>query len=103
MLTAALAGMMDKTTDPLNPVVYFGSNPDAFQSAKWEFVGLSRTKRQMTLTIPNAVVSKPGAINLGTPGQFAMVPVTLRALIDPTQTDKRKNLAYFTIAQNAVS
>jgi hypothetical protein len=101
-LTLYLDGTQDNS-DVNNPKVYFGSNPPTLQTARWDFVGLGKTKRQITLTILNGVAVKPKSMTVGAGGKWWEMPITVRALIDSTQPDKTKNLAYFTIGALATS
>lgn len=83
--------------------LFGGSEPAALTEAEWRFVGRSRTGLEITLVVRKGICVPSGAFTSGAPGEFAGVPVTVRALQDTTITDKSRDMVYFRIAKKSYS
>lgn len=102
VLALALNADMD-TSDPDIFRAYMGSAPDAYTEAEWRFVAQSTGGLLMTLVIRRGIAFSSGDISWGTPGSYAEVPVTVRALQDTTITNTKRDLIYWEIEQRDFS
>lgn len=101
-LALFLHGQIDRTV-PGQVKVYQGSNPGSFEEAMWQFVGRGRTGRVITYTVLRGIVIPTGSFKPGTPGAYADLGITVRALQDTTVANTGRDLAYWTINSAASS
>lgn len=101
-----LALALNADTDTSNPNLfrgYVGSQPKAYSEAEWRFVATSTGGLIMTLVIRRGIAFASGDISFGAAGQYAEVPITVRALKDDTITNKERDLMYWEISQRTFS
>jgi hypothetical protein len=83
--------------------LYMGSNPDELASAEWRFVGQTRDGRTITLVIREGSCYSNGDLTSGSAGDYAPLPVIVKAQQDTTVTNTKRNLAYFIIDKKSYS
>lgn len=94
--TLSIAYNLEKDTSATDQVFSFmGSNPGALPEAEWRFTGQSVDGRGFTLVIRKGILVPNGDTTLGTPGSYAEVPCTLRALQDTSITNTKRDIGYF--------
>ena len=102
VMALAMNGRLD-TSDPNKTYIFFGSNPQQLAEAEWRFVGQTTDKRAFTVVIRRGIVVPTGSYAFGTPGQYTMIPVTLRALQNTAVSDTERDLAYLMIDKRSFS
>jgi len=91
------------TSDPNFIYAFGGSNPNALALAEWRFVSQGRDGLGITLVIRDAICVPNGDWTSGAPGDYANVPVTVRALQDDTISDSKRDLFYLIIDKKPLS
>jgi hypothetical protein len=101
-LALFLNGEWDKS-NPNKHYIYMGSNPPELESAEWRFVAQSRSGLVITLVIREGACYGAGDWTSGGAGDYAALPVIVKAQQDTTITDTKRDLAYFMIDKKAYS
>jgi hypothetical protein len=100
----ALALNLDKDESDANKnYLFMGSAPNSLPEAEWRLVGRDVGGRSFTLVIRRGIVVPTGEITLGAAGNYAQVPISLRALQDTTITNTKRDIGYFMIDKRTFS
>ena len=83
--------------------IYMGSNPQELESAEWRFVAQSRSGLTITLVIREGACYSAGDWTSGGAGDYAMLPVVVKAQQDTSITNTKRDLAYFMIDKKVYS
>ncbi len=85
-------------TDPDLDNVFLGTEPAEPLELTWWFISELNDGRPIQFCVRVGIIQKPEDLPTGT-GEFAGMPVTLRALADENICDKQRNLAYWCVGK----
>jgi hypothetical protein len=91
------------TSDATYDYAFIGSDPNSLAEHTWVFVNQSIYGLQMELWIREGICMANGSWTHGTPGDLSNVPCSIRATIDGTITNERRDLGYFKIQKRSFS
>lgn len=97
LIGLALNGELD-TSDADADVVFMGTEPPEPLELTWWFISELNDGRPIQFCVRAGIIQKPEDLPTGT-GEFAGMPVTLRALADEEICDKQRNLAYWCVGK----
>jgi hypothetical protein len=82
---------------------FAGSDPNSLAEYTWVFASQSIYGLTMELWVREGICMANGSWTHGTPGDLSNVPCSIRATIDSTITDEKRNLMYFKIQKRSWS
>ena len=97
LIGLAVNGELD-TSDADTDVVFMGTDPPTPLELTWWFISELNDGRPIQFCVRVGIIQEPEDIASGT-GEFAGMPVTLRALADEEICDQQRNLAYWCVGK----